>query len=150
VVEMEKGQLFSLDFLISLIAITAAVGLMIHSIETNTYSQKEFRESGGMKAVAEIASEMLAADSRIACMDARAPPNAIVNCIDSGKDRSHITDFITGSGYRYSLQDGFATHAINEQSAAYANQDFYEVKRTVFINSTGPGDETELTLRVWK
>ncbi len=142
----KKGQLFSLDFLISLIAITAAVGLMIHSIETTTYNQKEFNQRNEMESVAELATAILAADSRIACTDGRG--QAIVNCIDSGKNRSHALDFVTGSGYHYSLQDNSGT--IDESSAVYTSQDFYEVKRTVFIDGTDSANEAELALKVWK
>ena len=40
---MKKGQIFSLDFLISMVVIMAAIGLLIQATEFNTYNMKEER-----------------------------------------------------------------------------------------------------------
>jgi len=64
---MQRGQVFSLDFLISLIAVMAAIGLMIHAVELNTYALKEERQQAELKAVAETAGNMLVSNPAIVC-----------------------------------------------------------------------------------
>ncbi len=64
---MQKGQIFSLDFLISLVAVMAAIGLMIQAIEVNAYYQKEERQFNELKTVAETAGDMLVGNPEIVC-----------------------------------------------------------------------------------
>lgn len=64
---MQKGQIFSLDFLISLVAVMAAIGLMVQAIEVNTYYQKEERQFNELKTVAETAGDMLVGNPEIVC-----------------------------------------------------------------------------------
>jgi len=65
---MKKGQMFSLDFLISLIAITAAVGLLIQTVEINTYNLKEESQFNEIKAIAETAGNLLVSNPDVICM----------------------------------------------------------------------------------
>jgi hypothetical protein len=64
---MQKGQLFSLDFIISMVAVTAAIALLIHSIEVNAYSQKEQQLQDELKQVAETAGDLLVSNQDIVC-----------------------------------------------------------------------------------
>lgn len=64
---MQKGQLFSLDFIISMVAVTAAIALLIHGIEVNAYSQKEQELHNELKQVAEAAADLLVSNPDIVC-----------------------------------------------------------------------------------
>jgi len=147
---MKKGQMFSLDFLISLVALTAAIGLLIQAVEINTYTQKEEREFTEMKAVAETAANLIVAGNDTTCYD---PPTKMrfMNCVDdSVPGFKSITDFLDRAGYEYSItaDDGMG-NPISLKPVAIAKQDFYEVKRQIRINDK-VNDPTDLLVKVWK
>lgn len=63
----KKGQIISLDFLISLIAVTLAIGLLIQFSELKTYNEKEEMGWMELKQVAETASDLLVSAPEITC-----------------------------------------------------------------------------------
>lgn len=141
---MEKGQIFSLDFLISMAVVMAAIGLVIQTAEVNTYNTKETRIQGELSNVAEITADLITASNETTCDDGRG--GHLMNCVNSSADFSKITGFLAGEGYGYSITGG----AINIQSAAaISSQDFYEALRNVFIDNT-IGSTVELKVKVWK
>ena len=143
---MERGQIFSLDFLISMVVITAAVALLIQATEFNTYNMKEERTYNEMRNVARIASNMIIASNETTCDDGAG--GHLMNCVDSGADFTPITDFLTNSGYEYDIESsGGAIDMLN--GLAWNGQDFVEEKRTTFIDNLS-GSAEDLTVRVWK
>lgn len=142
---MEKGQIFSLDFLISMAVVMAAIGLVIQTAEVSAYSAKETRISGELRNVAEITANLIVASNETTCDGAG---GHLMNCVDSTADFSKITGFLQNAGYGYSITAPGGV--INLQSAVPWNaQDYYETSRLVFINNTG-GDHVDLKVKVWK
>ncbi len=139
---MEQGQIFSLDFLISMVVITAAVALLIQTTEFNTYNMKEERTYNEMRNVARIASNMIIASNETTCDDGAG--GHLMNCVDSGADFTPITDFLTASGYLYDIDP---LNPVGE--SVWNTEDFVEEKRTTFIDDFS-GVAEELTIRVWK
>ena len=146
---MKKGQIFSLDFLISLVALTAAVGLMIQAIEVETYYEKERTTYDEMKLVAGTAADLLVASNETTCIDAAG--NRLMNCIDSTIDSSD-TDRLISNKYGYKITDGAGKlgAGLERDFASLDEQDFVEIKRTVFIDSVqAPEIPTDLLVKVW-
>ncbi len=157
---MQKGQLFSLDFIISMVAVTAAIALLIHSIEVNAYSQKEQQLHDELKQVAETAADLLVASDGTTCeIQSLGGPAKVflVNCIDESTIGSFGNLF--PSGYCYKIS---STRANSNCGTAYNGEDFYETKRLVVTNN-GPitkenfekGTFTSagaipISIRVWK
>ena len=150
---MQKGQVFSLDFLISLVAVVVAVGLMLQAVEVNTYAQKEERLYNEMEMVAETAADLIALGSDTTCTNASGAN--IVNCVDTsmptpnawgGKVIDAFHPGLNPSGYKYEISCGGVTRT--SPGPPWASEDFYEVQRAV-STSVGGMPET-LFVRVWK
>ena len=144
---MEKGQIFSLDFIIALVAVTAATGLLIQTAEVNMYYQKEATESNGLKSVAETAADLIVAHNETTCQDSSG--NHLMNCIRTdiavGELENIIEGLVPSPGYGFEIT-GFGGTASGPPPLQ--DKDFYQVKRRIVIGSeTGP--EQTLAVKVW-
>lgn len=63
----EKGQIMTMDFLISVVAVTLAIGLLIQFAEIKTYNEKEEIAWLELKEIAETASDRLVSNPDIVC-----------------------------------------------------------------------------------
>jgi len=117
---MGKGQIFSLDLLISLVAVTVAVGLILQTIEVNTYYQKADRPAKELKAVAETTASLLMASNETTCLDSTG--EHIMNCIDETADFSAIFP----KDYDYEIKINGTTIS---ESGDVKEKDFYEIQR---------------------
>ncbi len=149
---MERGQIFSLDFLISMVVVMAAVGLLIQATEFNTYTMKEERIYNEMRNVARISANLIVSSNETTCSDGTVGQlvGQLMNCVDDtglGKFNP-ITNFLVKSEYEYDIE---ITNSLVDLDSgpAYINQDYVEVKRLTFVNVVG-GDLEELTVKVWK
>lgn len=147
---MKKGQIFSLDFLISLVAVTAAVGLLIQTTEVNVYYQKETLRSNDLKAVAETVADLIVASNDITCKDSDGGP--LMNCIADDVRQNQIRALIP-EGYRFEII-GFDTDI---STGNLQDRDYYEIERKMMqpVAPVGPGPELTLieeyiTVRLWK
>jgi hypothetical protein len=154
---MEKGQVFSLDFLISLVAVVAAVGLMLQAVEVNTYAQKEERMYNEMKMAAETAADLITLGNDTTCQNA-AGTRSYANCVDltlSNNWENKVPDMFrqgacaacNPNGYKYEIELSGTTETV-PGGFRWVNEDFYEVRRTV-ATSIGGAPET-LRVKVWK
>ncbi len=158
----KKGQIFSLDFLISLIAVTLAIGLLLQMSELKAYNEKEEAAWQKLKQLGETASRLLVNNPDIICdVDNGASDFVISNCIDSTKT-------INRAALGLPLDIGFSVKshgpvpAIDESSGARGvDADYYSVKRTVvvnnsqvskanYLNQTFTEGPYEIVLAVWK
>jgi len=86
-----KGQIFSIDFLLSLIIVVFAIGLLVQLIELNAYDLKEKELNRELEGVALTAGSRLVNSEKISCelvTSAPAPltpPQYVMNCIDRAK-----------------------------------------------------------------
>jgi len=80
----KRGQIFSLDFLISLIALTLALGLLIQFAEIKTYNENEELQWLELKGVAETAADLLVSNPDIVCElkdEGGSPLHSLMNCL---------------------------------------------------------------------
>ena len=144
---MDKGQIFSLDFLISLVAITAAVGLMVQAIEVNTYYQKESRDFIEMKAVAETAADLLIASQATTCYDSDTD-QYMIQCVRNDLNPGD-TDPLVPNKFNYKVRSASLGVNLERFVNPWGEEDYYMAKRTIYINNVGGATE-ELTVRVWR
>ena len=148
---MERGQIFSLDFLISMVVITAAIALLIQATEFNTYNMKEERTYNEMRNVARIASNMIIASNETTCEDGIG--GLLMNCVETSNITAitafdSITKFLDDSGYGYEIKT--SGEELSRSSVhSYNNQDFVDVNRLAFVNDLS-GDPEDITVKVWK
>jgi len=140
---MQKGQIFSLDFLISMAVVMAAIGLVIQTAEVSAYNAKETRIQGELWNVAETAADLIAASNETTCSNGGG--GHLMNCVDATADFSKITGFLEDAGYGYSI----TATGISLLNGSQGSNDYYETARTVFINNTS-GSTVDLKVRVWK
>ena len=138
--KMQKGQIFSLDFLISLVAVTAAIGLMIQAVELNTYNQREERAYNELESVAETTANLIVAGNKTTCTDQH-----LMNCIDPVKLQAEVSSLVPKEyGYEIELE---GAPVMNR--GAREDKDYYEVRRIVINNPSNPLGRT-LKVKVWK
>ncbi|MDP6584326.1 MAG: hypothetical protein QF535_06695 [Anaerolineales bacterium] len=80
----EKGQIMAMDFLISVIAVTLAVGLLIQFAEIKTYNENDDIAWLELKEIAESAADRLVGSPNIVCelIDAGGNPlYSLMNCL---------------------------------------------------------------------
>ena len=142
---MQRGQIFSLDFIISMVVITAAIALLIQATEFNTYNMKEERIYNEMRNTARIAANLIVSSNETTCSDGTG--GHLMNCVDTGGNFVPIDDFLTASGYQYdiSLLDVTGETSWNNN----IDSDFVEIERQVLIDNLD-GNPKDLTVRVWK
>jgi len=93
-----KGQVMSLDFLISIIAITLAIGLLLQFAELKVYNEQEEMEWLQIKEIAETASGLLVNSPEVVCelVDTRGDSLGFLpNCIPK----------VNAAGYRITKQE---------------------------------------------
>ncbi|MBN2067503.1 MAG: hypothetical protein JW744_03475 [Candidatus Diapherotrites archaeon] len=153
----KKGQLFSLDFVLSMIAVTAAIGLLLHSIEVNAYNQKEGMLRDELKQVAETAADLIIAGNGTACALGSTGEH-LVNCVQSNTAGPTIRALFP-AGYAYQVCT--SPDVMDVGCGSHSEQDFYEAKRIIVTHDRALGKddfesgdfaagEVEISVRVWK
>jgi hypothetical protein len=169
----KKGQLFSLDFIISMVAVTAAIALLLHSIEVNAYSQKEQQLHDELRQVAETAADLLIASNDTSCqikitgMGAPDRPH-LVNCVNENANTNDLKAIVP-DGYCYKVSNIVSSTRASyidklnyDCGTEYNEEDFYEAKRLVVTNdgeidkadfeagNFQSGETIEISVMVWK
>jgi len=156
---MQRGQVFTLDFLISLIAATLAVGLLIQAVELRTYSQKESQLGKDLERVAENAGNMLVASNGITCelqSTGGAHIDYMNNCVDTAKiDETNAWELLgIPLGYGFNVSG-----AIEIGGPVPGETDFAEEARTVVVSSGAVKKDVfeqhsfapvQVKIRVWR
>ena len=81
---MRRGQIITLDFLLSIIVVTVAIGLIIQSAEINSYDLKERQIYDDLKRIGNPAVYLLAASPEVACEligSAGETIGSLINCV---------------------------------------------------------------------
>lgn len=168
---MQKGQLFSLDFLVSLIVVMLAIGLVFQFSELQTYDLKDKMLFDETKRVAETASNMLVGNPAILCkLVEEGTANQISylsNCIDSSNP-SALTKNNLGIPAAYNCNADGITITDCSSIPTSAAKNSYSVKRTILLHSGNLSKkdydncinlpsgtctaftEKEVTLTIWK
>ncbi len=160
----KKGQIISLDFLISIGLIVIALGLLVQFVEGNSYEKKQeniFRE---LKSVGSAASENLVSSNSINCEIAQ-QNYKIANCINLqniGTDSEVENVLGIPEEYEWRLTWSGGTRGSSNPLNA---ENIYSEKRKVLTASgsvsksvlmqciyggTCALPQTEMTLKVWK
>lgn len=156
---MEKGQIFSLDFLLSIAVVMMALGLVLRAAELASYDWKDREIFSELKGVAENSGNLLVASPEINCR-VRGIDINIMNCVDTTK--------ISPSNAREKLaipaEFGYSLTISPQQTIAFGsreNKDFVETRRKVLLHN---GDITkqeynttfrqqegkEVSIQVWR
>jgi hypothetical protein len=132
-----KGQIFSVDFVLSMILIVLAIGTTLAFLELNAHALKEDEEMRELKAVGETASDLLVSNPEIVCRlvdNSNALIDYLPNCIPNDgeitKEKLGIPD-----SFECEIEiPGFAGN--NECDSTPASENSYSVKREIVINPT--------------
>lgn len=63
----QNGQVFSLDFLLSIVLVLLAVGIIMQFLELKTYETKEFSQQQELERIGNTAAELLVSNPAIVC-----------------------------------------------------------------------------------
>ena len=147
---MERGQIFSLDFLISMVVITAAIALLLQATEYNTYNMKEERIYNEMRNVARISANLIVSSNETTCENGVGTGEYLMNCVDLGGDFTPIETFLDDSDYEYEIKTTYNTGTtILSSGISYNGEDFIEVKRSACVDDL-TGVPEDITVMVWK
>tara|TARA_Y100000310_G_scaffold345396_1_gene464438 strand:- start:4883 stop:5362 length:480 start_codon:yes stop_codon:yes gene_type:complete len=156
----KRGQIISLDFLISVAAITLAIGLLIQFNELKVYNENEELKWLELKEVAETAGDMLVSHPDTTCtVNAGSYFFKLLNCIDT-------QTIDTGTKTKLGIPNEFDFSTVidgTDIGGTISGQDYYAVQRTIVFNS-GPltkrefnegtfdsgSSPVQVTLMVWK
>ena len=161
----KKGQVVSLDFLISIIAIVLALGILIQISELKTYNEIEEREWMELRQIAETAGARLVSNPELNCTVVKDGGQDelfnLPNCLDTSVAITRTLLAIPESpSYGFELSDSTGTL---ESYGSRGEKDFFEVKRILVKNSgnvnksdylngvfDSENDPVEINLKVWK
>ena len=159
---MEKGQMFSLDLLLSLVLVFLAVGLLFRGMEFAAYSGADERGFADIKRVAETTGNMVVGFPGINCLLENTNIR-LVNCVD-GVSLGTLTlatareELAIPDEYDFSISEPINGFSIGGDPG---EKDFFEVKRSVIVHA-GPVSKTEfnstfrtsipveVSIRVWR
>ena len=150
----KKGQIFSVDFLISVIVIVLAIGLLLNFYELTVHAQVERNSANELKISSERAADLLVSNSEIVCelWSTETPAQRIMylpNCLvkaNNGKaitkEKLGLTEFkcdVGGNSEINAIRNAATTGCKDNSSVA---KEIIAVKRMVYVtNSGGPGNE---------
>lgn len=175
-----KGQIFSLDFIFSVMVMVLAIGLAIQMVEVNQYTSKEIEVQENLARIGETAADMLVSHPDIACDLVGSLDGGItyspagtdaINCI-SWKN-SQIKKETLGIPDNYGCWVGFSDSSLSIENNECTSMDFkskedvYSASRYGIYSPRADGvdkkeiqkcmnndscgfEEKILTIKVWK
>jgi len=148
-----KGQIVSMDFLLSLILVTLALGLIFRFSEISTYALEENTLQSTLERLGSTAAEKLLHSPDFACKVGTVGGTTATlfhasNCLDAGKLGALSTTLLglpAGYSYHLSLQDP-AGGPPSEYGIAVPDTDFaFSAERSLVLYA-GPGNLGKNTL----
>jgi len=149
----QRGQVFSVDFLISVMVIVLAIGLLLNFYELSVHAQMESNLSSELRNVAERAADLLVYSPEFTCElweDAGETSQRIMyipNCLvkgDSGNSGKEIIKAKLGLvGFQCEVSGKGEINAIHNPSNTGCEDDppdateIIVVKRTVYVTNKG-------------
>lgn len=130
----KKGQIFSLDFLLSLMLIIVIIGILLNSLELKSYAVKQNFQKQYLYNLAYTASQRLVSSYELACELEDESGNKIdgftlLNCINPNKT---ITKEALGIPENFKCNiSGINVQKCNDNIAA--DEEKISIKRKVFI-----------------
>lgn len=107
----KKGQIFSLDFLLSIILVVLALGLILNTMELNVYNMKEEEMKRELRTIGETAADLLVSSPDIVCQLVDINDNNIDylrNCIpkiNAEAYRIDLDDLSIPAGYNCKIEN---------------------------------------------
>lgn len=136
---MQKGQIFSLDFLIATAIAILAIGLVFQYSELQVYDLKDSQIFGETKRIAGTAGSLLAGNPAITCdlkNSSGVKITELPNCVDSS---TTIAKELLGIPSSYNCSIVPASGTLNSTECPSTGnpsaQDFYTVQRTIVMHN---------------
>lgn len=164
-----KGQVFSLDFVLSLVVVIVLLALLFQVFEVTAYEAKQQQVQKELMVVGELASERLVTDESIACRlvddnNIALPGYELVNCINTAR-LSTLNKGLIGIPNDFNCHvDGLSLTGCTDGVPPTQVRDVFEIERRVILSATDfnktvfnncvdglacPLTDTNITLRVW-
>lgn len=164
-----KGQVFSLDFLISLVVVVVCLGLLIQVFELTSYSAKQQQTFREVMVIGELASERLVTDEAVLCRltDGAAvlPGFELVNCLNTTRLAALNKGLIGIPADFYCNVAGVSLSGCADGTPPANARNVFEVERRVIVSATDinkaafsqcidgggcPYTDTNITVTVWR
>lgn len=146
----QNGQIFSLDFLISLALVILAIGMAMQFLELKEYETKDYTEQMELERIGNTAAELLVSNPEIVCELTDNTRSTVLghlqNCIpkiNSEGDRIKKGELGIPAGFEcwiYNDND-FRTDCIMQEPDASVRNIFSAQRKIVFYKHTGGGGQ---------
>ena len=150
----QKGQVFSVDFLISIMVIVLAIGLLLNFYELSAHAQKESKINSELRSAAERAADLLVYSPDVTCelWDTGSPAQRIMyipNCLVKANNGKELTKAKLGlGGFNCEVSGTGEISAVNNPSDTGCRgnstgvTEIIVVKRMVYVtNNEAAGNE---------
>lgn len=147
----QSGQIFSLDYALSLILVFLAIGIALNFFELQTVSAKEKQLRTELQNIGDASARLLLSSKDITCQldsNSHAPIGFLSNCIKNNSSALTKQNLGIPAGFdcnlsitNFSYPAGFADGCSTSIPLA---KDIYSAKRTIVIKSDQNVTKTEL------
>jgi|SRR3989344_3125044 len=145
----KNGQIFSVDFLISIMVVVLAIGLLLNFYELTVHAQTEQAVNDELRIAAEKASDLLVSNPEIICelyesSGAPSIPTTFImylpNCIPAGNSPKAITKEKLGLSDEYGCElSGVGVSILRkpgcEDDPVPSDRDIISVKRKIYVTA---------------
>jgi hypothetical protein len=144
----ENGQIFSLDFLISLVVVIVCLAIVLQVFELTSYDAKQQQVAREVMVIGELASERLVTDERVLCQVSDGfnplPGFELVNCLDTNR-LTALNKGLIGIPASFSCNvAGVTLSGCTDGSPPNTAQNVFEIERRVILSS-GPITKASLS-----
>ncbi len=140
-----RGQIFSLDFLLSLVLAVLAIGLVLQFFELQSYDQKDLQLRAELETIGFGASDLLVSNPDVVCIltdTGGIQRGTLPNCLSEGGAEITKQNLGIPTAYECSISGVAASGCNATPSAATAN--IFAIKRKVVTYSLRQVPKAEL------